>query len=198
MMRRMIAAALAAFALVGAGCARNDEGEQEPSIRASTVVVPETRVDAVPHEEPAVARAQWRAVGDTARAVTGNLRVSIERTRGGPLIFAFATGVTVRAQPFSVVPADTRSSVGGQSYAALLGGDPRVDVHLYRVLSENVTPSAPQGGLCGGMRTRIIAVSEFVDSSGRWVFKIASFRGDGPVGAGEDTVLCSAYAYTAQ
>ena len=191
-------AAMAALALVGAGCSRDEEGEQEPSIRASTVVVPETRVDAVPHEEPAVARAQWRAVGDTARAVTGNLRVSIERTRGGPLIFAFATGVTVRAQPYSVVPADTRSGVGAQSFAALLGGDPRVEVYLYRVLDENVTSSAPQGGLCGAMRTRIMAVSEYVDSSGRWVFKIASFRGEGPAGAGDDTVLCNAYAYTAQ
>jgi len=197
-MKRMIAAAFAALALIGAGCSRGEDGDEEPAIRASTVVVPETRVDAVPHEEPAVARAQWRAVGDAARAVTGNLRVSIERNRGGPLIFAFATGVTVRAQPYSVVPADTRSGVGGQSYAALLGGDPRVDVHLYRVLSENVTTSAPQGGLCGGMRTRIMAVSEYVDSSGRWVFRIASFRGDGPVGAGDDTVLCNAYAYTAQ
>lgn len=197
-MKRMFAAAAAALALFGAGCGRDDEGVQEPSIRASTVVVPETRVDAVPHEEPAVARAQWRAVGDAARAVTGNLRVSIERNRGGPLIFAFATGVTVRAQPYSVVPADTRSSVGGQSYAALLGGEPRVDVHLYRVLDERVSASAPQGGLCGTLRTRIIAVSEFVDSSGRWVFKIASFRGDGPVGAGDDAVLCNAYAYTAQ
>ncbi|HRK65505.1 MAG TPA: hypothetical protein PLN53_14010 [Terricaulis sp.] len=197
-MRRMFLAAIAAFALAGTACSRDDEGEQEASIRASTVVVPETRVDAVPHEEPAVARAQWRAVGDTARAVTGNLRVSIERTRGGPLIFAFATGVTIRAQPYNVVPADSRSGVGGQSYAALLGGDPRVDVYLYRVLSENVTTSAPQGGLCGGMRTRIMAVSEYVDSSGRWVFKIASFRGEGALGEGEDTILCNAFAYTAQ
>ncbi|HRO02358.1 MAG TPA: hypothetical protein PLS69_01975 [Terricaulis sp.] len=197
-MKRMMAAAFAALALTGAGCSRDEEGEQEPAIRASTVVVPETRVDAVPHEEPAVARAQWRAVGDTARAVTGNLRVSLQGNSGGPLIFAFATGITVRAQPYSVVPADTRSGAGGQSYAALLGGDPRVDVHLYRVLNENVTTSASQGGLCGGLRTRILAVSEYVDSSGRWVFKIASFRGDGPVGAGDDTVLCNAYAYTSQ
>jgi hypothetical protein len=192
-MRRMIVAAMAAFAFIGAACSRDEEGQQEASIRASTVVVPETRVDAVPHEEPAVARAQWRAVGDTARAVTGNLRVSIERTRGGPLIFAFATGITVRAQPYGVVSADSRAP-SGQSYAALLGGDPRVETHLYRVLDENVTSSAPQGGLCGAVRTRVLAVSEFVDSSGRWVFKVASFRNEG----GEDMVFCNAFAYTAQ
>lgn len=195
-MRRMILAAMAALALVG--CSRNDDGEQEPSVRASTVVVPETRVDAVAHEEPAVARSQWRAAGDGARAVTGNLRVSIERNRGGPLIFAFATGVTVRAQPYHVAPADSRSGVGGQSFASLLGGDPRVDVYLYRVLDEQVAGSAPQGGLCGQVRTRYMAVSEFVDSSGRWVFKIASFRGEGAPPSGDDPIFCNAFAYTAQ
>jgi hypothetical protein len=186
-MRRMIVAAMAAFAFIGAACSRDEEGQQEASTRVSGT----TTVEA--HEEPAVARAQWRAVGDTARAVTGNLRVSIERTRGGPLIFAFATGITVRAQPYGVVSADSRAP-SGQSYAALLGGDPRVETHLYRVLDENVTSSAPQGGLCGAVRTRVLAVSEFVDSSGRWVFKVASFRNEG----GEDMVFCNAFAYTAQ
>jgi hypothetical protein len=197
-MKRMILTALAVLALGVAACSRDEEGEQEASIRASTVVVPETRVDTVAHEEPAVARSQWRAVGDSARAVTGNLRVSIEGRRGGPVIFAFASGVTIRAQPYDVVPADSRSGVGGQSFAALLGGDPRVEVYLYRVLNENVTPSAPQGGLCAGMRTRTMAVSEFVDSSGRWVFKVVSFRGEESPGAGNDPILCNAYAFTAQ
>ena len=146
-MRRMFAAALAALALVGAGCGRDNDGEQEPSIRASTVVVPETRVDAVPHEEPAVARASWRAVGDTARAVTGNLRVSIERTRGGPLIFAFASGITVRAQPFSVTPADTRSGVGGQSFARCWAGIRAWMSISYRVLNENATTPRRGKGL---------------------------------------------------
>lgn len=191
-------AAMAALALGLTGCSRDEEGQEESAIRASTVVVPETRVDAVPHEEPGVARAQWRAVGDTARAVTGNLRVSLERARGGPVIFAFATGVTVRAQPYHVAPADSRSGVGNQSFAGLLGGDPRVDVYLYRVLDENVTSSAPQGGLCGQVRTRYMAVSEFVDASGRWVFKLASFRGEGAPPSGDDPILCNAYAYTSQ
>ena len=68
-MKRMIAAAFAALALIGAGCSRGEDGDEEPAIRASTVVVPETRVDAVPHEEPAVARAQWRAVGRYSRTL---------------------------------------------------------------------------------------------------------------------------------
>lgn len=197
-MRVWAIAAIAALSILSAGCNRRDEVEQTPRSRASTIVEPETRVDTVPQEEPAVARSQWRVGNDQARNVTGNLRVSLEANRGGPVIFAFATGVTIRAQPYAVSPADARSGVGGQSFAAVLGGDPRVDVYLYRVLNENVTPSAAQGGLCGEGVTRHMAVSEFVDGSGRWVFKIASFRGEASPGSGADPELCNTFAYTAQ
>lgn len=197
-MRTLLLAALAALSLTAAGCSRQNEGDQPDRPRGSTVIEPETRVDVVPQEEPAVARTQWRAASDTARRVSGNLRVSIESTRGGPVIFAFANGITVRAQPYNMVPADSRSGVGGQSFAAVLGGDPRVNAFLYRVLDENVTRSAAQGGLCGEETTRYMAVSEFVDGSGRWVFKIAAFRGSEAPPSGEDAQLCNSYAYIAQ
>lgn len=190
-------AAAAALALLAA-CGDDPGADQSANVRASTVVEPETRVDTVPQEEPAVARQQWRAMTDTSRQIAGNLRVSLEGTRGGPVIFAFANGITIRAQPYNVVPADSRSGVGGQSFAAVLGGDPRVDAHLYRVLTENVTPSAARGGLCEGYRTRHLAVSEFVDASGRWVFKIASFRGGATLPSSADPELCHAYSYAAQ
>jgi hypothetical protein len=113
-------------------------------------------------------------------------------------VFAFATGITVTAQPYNVVPADSRSGVGGQSFAAVLGGDPRVEAYLYRVEAENVTNSASRGGLCGEAVTRHLAVSEFVDGSGRWVFKIAAFSGDASPPSNADPQLCHAYSYTAQ
>ncbi|ANP46376.1 hypothetical protein ATE48_10845 [Candidatus Viadribacter manganicus] len=182
---------------VGA-CERNSDKSNVPGERPQTVVEPETRVDTVPQEEPAIARSQWRAANEDARSVTGNLRVSLQGRRGGPLVFAFATGVTVVGQPYNVVPADSRSGVGGQSFAAVLGGDPRVETYLYRVESENVTPSAPHGGLCGEAVTRHLAVSEFVDGAGRWVFKIAAFSGDARPPSSSDPQLCNAYAYTAQ
>jgi hypothetical protein len=194
-MRGLAAAILLALGLAACG----GEGEDtEPRERAVTVVEPETRVDTVPQEEPAIARTQWRATSDEARSVTGNLRVSLEGNRGGPVIFAFANGITITAQPYDVVPADSRSGVGGQSLAAVLGGDPRVDVYLYRVENENLSRSADRGGLCGNARTRHMAVSEFVDGSGRWVFKIAAFRGEARPAAGADPEFCGAYAYTAQ
>lgn len=194
-----VAAFAVSLALSAAACDRRGETEQTPSIRSSTIVEPETRVDTVPQEEPGVARTQWRAVNDAARTVTGNLRVSIENVRGGPVIFAFASGVTVRAQPIAVTPADNRSGVGGQSFAAVLSGDPRVDAHIYRVMNENVTASAARGGLCGAEASRHLAVSEFVDSTGRWVFKVAAFRGARPPGtSGQDPELCATYTFLAQ
>ncbi len=197
-MRRIILTAIAVLALGVAACNRNGADSDLPGERPQTQVEAETRVDTVPQEEPAIARSQWRAANEDARSITGNLRVSLQGRRGGPLVFAFATGVTVIGQPYSVVPADSRSGVGGQSFAAVLGGDPRVDAYLYRVGSENVTPSAPRGGVCGEAVTRFLAVSEFVDGAGRWVFKIAAFSGDTQPGSGSDAQLCNAYSYTSQ
>ena len=197
-MRRIILTAIAVLALGVAACNRNGADSDLPGERPQTQVEAETRVDTVPQEEPAIARSQWRAANEDARSITGNLRVSLQGRRGGPLVFAFATGVTVIGQPYSVVPADSRSGVGGQSFAAVLGGDPRVDAYLYRVGSENVTPSAPRGGLCGEAVTRFLAVSEFVDGAGRWVFKIAAFSGDTQPGSGSDAQFCNAYSYTSQ
>ncbi|OQW57950.1 MAG: hypothetical protein A4S17_03990 [Proteobacteria bacterium HN_bin10] len=197
-MRQMIFAGLAVLAFGAAGCDRNSGDSGVPGERPVTVVEPETRVDTVPQEEPAVARSQWRAANDDARSITGNLRVSLQDRRGGPLVFAFATGITIIAQPYNVVPADSRSGVGGQSFAAVLGGDPRVDAFLYRVNAENVTRSASNGGLCGEAVTTYLAVSEFVDGSGRWTFKIAAFSGANQPPSNNDPQLCNTYSYTAQ
>jgi hypothetical protein len=196
-MRRIFITAIAVLGAALSACERGSD-EKLPGDRPQTQVEAETRVDTVPQEEPAIARSQWRAANDDARTITGNLRVSLQGRRGGPLAFAFATGITVTAQPYSVVPADSRSGVGGQSFAAVLGGDPRVDAYLYRVNSENVTTSAARGGLCGEAVTTFLAVSEFVDGSGRWVFKIAAFSGDSQPPSGDDPQLCNAYSYTAQ
>ncbi len=188
-----------ALALILGACSVEDNNPQTGGIRASTVVEPELRVDSVPQEEPAVARSQWRIANEPARDVTGNLRVSLAGARGGPVVFAFATGVTVRAQPMSVSPSSGRSGVAGRSFASLHGGDERVDTHLYRVIEETVSGSAPRGGLCGAVRATHLAASEYVDDGrGRWVFKLAAFRGSGPPGVnGVDPAYCATYAYEA-
>jgi hypothetical protein len=197
--KRVCAAIILGFGLALAGCSRRDDNDADDHVRASTIVEPETvGIDSVPEEEPAVARNTWRAASESARSNTGNLRVSIEGVRGGPVIFAFANGVTIRAQPIAQSPADSRSGVAAQSYAALLQGDPRVQVYVYRVLDENVATNIRSGGLCGTNVTRHLAASEFVDGGGRWTFRLAAFRGDRAPGiAGDDPLLCGAFSYLA-
>lgn len=198
-MRKGTMAALAGLGLALGACSPGDGEDFSAKQRPTTIVEAETRVDAVPQEEPAVARSQWRAISDQARAVTGNLRVSLAGARGGPVVFAFANGITIHAQPFNVAPADSRSGAGGQSFAAVMGGDPRVDAYLYRVIREDLISARESlGGLCGTSPTRHMAVSEFVDGTGRWVFKIAAFRGETQPGSREDPQVCGAFAYTAQ
>lgn len=198
-MRAFVLVFAVGIALCAGACSRQNQGDRNTRPHSETIVEPEqTRMDAVPQEEPAVARSSWRAVNDITRSVAGNLRVSMDHQRGGPLTFAFATGVTVHAQAYQQIPADRRSGVGGQSFAAVLGGDPRVDAYLYRVNQETVANSAPLGGLCGEDRTRFMAVSEFVDASGRWVFKVAAFKGDRGPGSGQDPQYCRSFSYTAQ
>ena len=197
-MRTVVLTLAVALALCAGGCQRRNHNEPANAPRSETIVAPETRVDAVPQEEPAVAHSTWRAANDVTRNITGNLHVSIQHQRGGPLVFAFASGITVEAQAYAEVAADSRSGVGGQSFAAVLNGDPRVDAYLYRVQQEVVTPSAPMGGLCGQDRTRFLAVSEFVDASGRWVFKVAAFKGDRAPPSSEDPRFCNALSFTAQ
>ena len=194
----VLTAAAVLFGAALAGCDRAGGSQRLPGERPMTQVEAENDVDAVAQEEPAVARSQWRAVSDEARTNTGNLRVSIEGNRGDPVVFAFANGITIRAQAYNVVDADRRSGAGG-SFANVMGGDPRVQAYLYRVMDENLIPGRrATGGLCGTSPTRHLAVSEFVDSSGRWVFKIAAFKGDAAPAPGQNPQVCNAYAYTAQ
>ncbi|MBL8549948.1 MAG: hypothetical protein JNJ73_08170 [Hyphomonadaceae bacterium] len=189
--------ALAAVALALGACAR-DEGQASDSraARASAIVDPEMRVDEVSQEEPGVARRVWRAGNDTARTIAGNLSVSLEEGRGGPLALAFATGVTIRAEQLSAHRANTKT--GGpdnQTFAQLLGLPDQVDVRVYRVVDERVSQSASRGGLCGELRTTAMAVAEFVDDT-RWVLRIAASRGEvAPGDAGGDPQVCGVFAY---
>ena len=198
-MRRIVLTAMVLCA-AAAGCDGAGGSQRLPGDRPMTQVQAETNgIDTVAQEEPAVARSQWRAVSEEARSNTGNLRVSMEGRRGGPVVFAFANGITIRAQAYDVVDADRRSGVSGRSFATVLAGDPRVQTYLYRVMDENLIPGRQTaGGLCGTSPARHLAVSEFVDSSGRWVFKIAAFRGEAQPPSNVDPELCGAFAYTAQ
>lgn len=189
-----------ALALMATGCGRNGDlaapAANERPDRSAPVTSPEG-VAAVATAEPGATRNRWNAQTEVARNVTGTLTASLEAGRGGPLILAFANGITMRLERIADQLGADRTGSGGVTFSSTLGADPNAGVFIYRVADETISPSAQGGGLCQGARTKFVAVSEFVNRKGDWVFTLAAYRGDAQPGpqAGADPLLCAAYGY---
>jgi hypothetical protein len=158
----------------------------------------DTDVDEVASAEPGRDRRQWRARSDLARTLTGSVTTSLDGGRGGPLMLAFESGITVTAERDAEVKGSSTIGAGGQTFASVMNVDPSASVYLYRVTGEQLSPSASHGGLCQGEKTTHVAVSEFVGRDGNWVLRVASFRGEAAPGpeADGDPGLCSAFQYS--
>jgi hypothetical protein len=160
------------------------------------VTAADTRVDAVAQEEPGLVRHVWRAANQPARELTGNLTVSMEEGRGGAVAFAFANGITVRAEELSVYESSDRTGSGAATFQSLLALPDQVRARVYRVIDQVTTRSARNGGLCGAeQRPTALAAAEFVDADGDWVLRVAAFRGAEPPGGAADPELCNAFAF---
>lgn len=186
--------------LACAACSR-DGGSTAPETtarpdRSAIVTAPES-VSAVATAEPGAIRNRWLAQTEQARTVTGTLTATLESGRGGPLVLAFANGITLRLERVADQVGADRTGSGATTFSSVLGADPNAGVYVYRVLNETITQSAARGGLCPGARTSFVAVSEFVNRQGNWVFTIAAYRG--PVQPGpqspSDPMYCGAYGY---
>jgi hypothetical protein len=155
-------------------------------------------VEAVATGEPGEDRRQWWAENQSTRDITGNLTVSLDGGRGGPLVLAFANGLTLKVERVAEKRGADRTGQDNQTFAAALGGDPNAGVYVYQIKQEEIDDSAPNGGLCRQSRTTHVAISEFVNRSGEWAFRVAAFRGAGAPGdssADAPSVFCSAFAY---
>lgn len=190
-----------ASALVLCGCDQLqnavDSKSQERSSPTAIITRPDTDVDEVASAEPGRDRRQWRVSSPNARDFTGTVTTSMEG-RMGPLMLAFANGITVRSEKET----DLRASspvVGGapETFAARMNMPPSAKVYVYRVVEEQLSPSAAGGGLCRARRTTHVAVSEFVGASGNWVLRIASFNGQASPGGADNPGLCDAFQYSA-
>lgn len=197
---RHLCAALAVL-MTAAGCERAGIGEAPSSSqrasRSAPVTTPETAVDTVATGEPGLARNRWAARSDLARTVTGNLTTSLESGRGGPLVMAFANGLTLRMERIAEHIGADRTGSGGATFAATLGADPNAGVFVYKVSDERIYPTAVQGGVCQRDRVKFVALSEFVNREGDWVFVFAAYRGEQPPSpqANRDPQLCGAYGF---
>jgi len=198
MKRRAFLAAVAAFALV-AGCDRVGESSvpraDEQRDSTAPVTSPEG-VSIVATAEPGAARNRWKAQTELTRTVAGNMTASMDGGRGGALILAFANGITMRLERIADQVGADRTGSDNVTFSSTLGADPNAAVFVYRVAEETVARSAASGGLCREARTTHVALSEFVNRQGDWVFTLAAYRGANPPGqGGADPLFCAAYGY---
>ncbi len=162
----MLGAALAALC-VACDIPASDSREQ---------VIADRDVESAASPAPGEQRSQWRAVNEQASAISGNLVVRRTDPRAGEITLAFAHGVTLWARP-ARLPA---SDIGVRALLArtrrTLGTPEGVFPALYEVVEERVAMSAPQGGLCGGQRSRYLAIAEFMQEDGNWALRVVSFH----------------------
>jgi hypothetical protein len=158
----------------------------------------EPRVQEVATGEPGKDRLQWRAADDRTRKVLGVLTASQPDGRSGPLVLAFANGVTVQLEATALLTGADKTYPGGDAFATVLSGDPKAGVYIYQIADENVDQVAVQGGLCGAKRPSHVAISEYVGANGDWMFRLAAFEGPGSPGPDSpaDPGACAVYAYT--
>ena len=200
-LRGWSAAALlaAACALVGCGPEDNPLGpsKSETRLGSAPVTTPDTRVDEVPTGEPGTDRRQWRAAGEPAVGLLGNLTASVVGGRSGQLVLAFASGVTVRLERLADLRGQDPAGGALGAFSGLIGVDPRAGVFVYMVVEELRASSAASGGLCRAEKATHVAVSEFVDGAGQWALRVASFKGATPPGpaATGDPALCAIFNY---
>jgi hypothetical protein len=180
-----------------AGCDNGgNEDQGDARIGARDVITrADTSVDEVASAEPGTERHQWVAADGNTRALLGNMTASVEG-RGGPLMLAFATGVTVQGERDVRMSASDQIGVSPTTFSSVLNADPEAAVFLYRVVDQVLAPVARQG-ICDQDKPTFLGVSEYVGSDGKWVFKIAAFKGEvvpGP-GAQGDPDLCGVFLY---
>lgn len=199
--RGLLAAAAASAALGLAGCDQIDllRGAGE-SGAASASTRPGGAVRSSPMVEPGRGRTLWQAGNGAAEEATGNLRINVgapEPGRGRPLALAFNRGIVTQLELVTIYAAGEASGAGDATFSGLMGADPDIDVYVYAVADEQLSPIARGRGLCGGLPTRHVAIAEFNDAEGERVLRLVSFHGEAAPGGAEggDAGFCRLLEY---
>ncbi|GAM99242.1 hypothetical protein U91I_02887 [alpha proteobacterium U9-1i] len=132
----------------------------------------------------------FKAQSETARAVTGNVRVE----RGGLL---FANGVTLYTRGLEPRRGHDRIARGGESYAAAVVGSSNVVVELRRVNQQVISPDAAAiHGACDTAEPpRYLAI---VYEPPARTMKLIVFTGDEAPGPdATDSRVCAIYGFMA-
>lgn len=162
-------------ALLACASACDAAGQSPP---ASRVVMEASHAE---FEAPGLTRQRWRAANEQAESIAGSVTIAASDRAEDAVSFAFAHGVTLWARP-ALLPIEDDEvremvRVAQEQIGAPAGAFPS----FFEVMEERVALTAPQGGLCGGVRTRVIAVTEFLDGggaedSGLWALRIVAFH----------------------
>ncbi|MCL4714929.1 MAG: hypothetical protein KJZ75_08470 [Hyphomonadaceae bacterium] len=136
--------------------------------------------------ERAVLSGYFKAESNTARAITGDVRIE----RGGVV---FGSGVVLYTRTLEPRSGGDVISRDGDSYAAAALGPGDLSVELRRVAEQTV----PQGGvgLCGAARVEYVALAH--DQRARKVTLLA-FAGEEPPGPqATQSRVCASFAFAA-
>ena len=116
----------------------------------------------------------WRPANGQAEAITGNLTSGASDGRS---TFAFAKGVTIWAEPAQLPLNDAEVRALVRDVQQDLGVAADVFPTFFEVREERVAMSAPQGGLCGGMRARWIAMARAPDEGEGESLRLVAYHG---------------------
>lgn len=116
----------------------------------------------------------WRPANGQAEAITGSLTSGASDGRS---TFAFAKGVTIWAEPAQLPFDDAEVRALVQEVQQDLGVAADVFPTFFEVREERVALSAPQGGLCGGMRARWIAMARAPDEGEGESLRLVAYHG---------------------
>ncbi len=177
---------------------KSSSSPSAPNAPSPLVTSPNTDVEETASAEPGRDRRQWRASSANARSLTGNVTTSTEG-RGGPLLLAYATGITITADREALMKASSPMFAGAGNFADKMKVDRQADVYVYRVSDEQLSPSAAKaGGLCGADRTQHVVVSEFVGKEGNWALRIAAVKGQISPGTESEPQMLDSDQYSVQ
>lgn len=187
-----LTALLLAAAMVLGGCdATSSSGDAISSAPAR----PAAASRRAPPADPYWA-SRFDAISNTATSITGELQFQPSAGDAqASLGFALAGRYETVAQG-KALGLDAYSTAESATWSELLGVPMDGIVDVRKVTVEALAAGAPNGGLCGTVPTKWIAIVRRPESEGSDSLMIAAFSGDqAPNPQGDDAALCGTFTY---
>lgn len=191
-MSRLAAALLLGASLtLAAACDRTPEAPAEPDAPAEAPA-PSAPTDPDLGESPDLGALALTgtatAVSNTAMSITG------DATLDGATI-RFDEGIELVTAPERISLTTAAYDETGQTWAQLLQAPDNVQVEIRRVVSQSVSDSARNGGLCGSTESPAETGYVALIHDGEDLMMAAFTAGEAPGPSAPETALCGTYRY---